>query len=477
MNCPDETTFSELIAGHLSTDQALEIDAHADGCVACRTLMVALANTAEVDATVFRPASEPLAEAVGPPLRRGELVGGKYKVGNTLGTGGMGVVVAAVHQQLGQKVALKMMLPSIAGIEEARARFLREARAACRLRSEHVARVLDVGTHGSNTPYIVMEYLEGSDLAAVLRQRGPIPPGEAVAFVLQALEGVAEAHAAGIVHRDLKPANLFLTRTTGGTACVKVLDFGLSKLSDPSFPGSFAGTQSSTLMGSPVYMAPEQLTAVSVDARVDVWAMGCILYELLSARIPFEAPTLPELVTKILHGSPAELRGHAPLVPEALARVVHQCLVPAQRRIADVGVLAHELAPFTAEGERSALRVAATLGRPNATITPRPERSVRWAIAAAVALAGGLVLARALRTPVAPSAPLVTAPSPLLEAVPPPAAQQEAAQQVAAQQVAPPPLGSAAAPLDASAPVPARTPMKRLPAKPAPNKNVFDSRE
>src|SRR5262249_21959882 len=152
-----------------------------------------------------------------------------YKVERVLGQGGMGVVVAALHQQLEQRVALKFLLPEGAADATVVGRFVREARAAVRLRSEHVARVLDVGMADTGTPYIVMEYLEGRDLASVLNEERQLSIPRAVTYVLQASEAIAEAHALGIVHRDLKPANLFLTCRPDGTPCVKVLDFGVSK--------------------------------------------------------------------------------------------------------------------------------------------------------------------------------------------------------------------------------------------------------
>src|SRR5262249_22133396 len=158
----------------------------------------------------------------------------KYRVDRVLGMGQMGIVVAATHLALGTRVALKFMLATHGPQDDLRARFLREARLCTMLKTQHVARVSDVGTLETGAPYMVMEYLEGRDLDAVLRERGPLPFREAVLYVLQACQAVAEAHAAGIVHRDLKPANLFLTRGAGNMPCVKVLDFGISKFGGES---------------------------------------------------------------------------------------------------------------------------------------------------------------------------------------------------------------------------------------------------
>ena len=155
---------------------------------------------------------------------------GKYRVDRILGAGGIGVIVAAHHLQLDERVAIKFLLPDALQSPDVVARFAQEARAAVKIKSEHVVRVIDVGTLASGSPYMVMEYLEGADLSAVLSRRGPMPVEEVVGLVLQACEALAEAHALGIVHRDLKPANLFSIARADGSASVKVLDFGISKV-------------------------------------------------------------------------------------------------------------------------------------------------------------------------------------------------------------------------------------------------------
>jgi len=180
----------------------------------------------------------------------GEILAGKYRIDRVLGAGGMGVVVAAHHLQLDERVAIKFLLPEMLAQQDAVMRFSREARAAVKIKSEHVARVTDVGTLETGAPYMVMEYLEGIDLAELVR-RGPLPITQAVDFVLQACEAIAEAHALGIVHRDLKPANLFLATLPGGVQSVKVLDFGISKLTGLSASGGQdSATRTKALMGS-----------------------------------------------------------------------------------------------------------------------------------------------------------------------------------------------------------------------------------
>jgi eukaryotic-like serine/threonine-protein kinase len=206
-------------------------------------------------------------------VREGDILAGKYRVERVLGIGGMGVVVAAHHLQLDEKVALKFLLPEALGNSEAVARFAREARAAVKIKSEHVARVIDVGTLPNGAPYMVMEYLDGGDLAAWLQERGPLPIEQAVEFVLQACVAVADAHALGIIHRDLKPANLFCVRRSDGQLSIKVLDFGISKMTPFGGSGPSAMTHTSALMGSPLYMSPEQMrSAKDTNPRTDIWA-------------------------------------------------------------------------------------------------------------------------------------------------------------------------------------------------------------
>jgi len=230
-------------------------------------------------------------------LAPGTLLAGKYRVERVLGQGGMGVVVAAQHIHLEERVAIKLMLAEAAFSAEAVARFVREARAAAQLESAHVAKVSDVGTLEDGRPYMVMEYLDGHDLANVLAANGPLPLQDAIDYLLQASEAIAEAHSIGIVHRDLKPANLFLTRRRDRTPQVKVLDFGISKVSGSARSSSDnALTRTSTLMGTPLYMSPEQMTSVrDVDARSDIWALGIILFELLTGAPPFVGETLPQV--------------------------------------------------------------------------------------------------------------------------------------------------------------------------------------
>jgi len=309
--------------------------------------------------------SETTVAAADMPVAIGDILAGKYKVESVLGVGGMGIVVAARHIQLEQKVALKFLLPQAMSSPEAVERFQREARSAVRLRSEHVAKVTDVGVLESGAPYMVMEFLAGADLSHVVAATGAITIDEAVHFVLQACEAIAEAHSLGIIHRDLKPQNLFVTRRVDGKPLIKVLDFGISKTLDSQ--SGLSLTRTSSIMGSPLYMSPEQMrSSKNVDARSDIWALGVILYELLTGRVPFEAEAIPELCLKVVQDAATPPRSLRAEIPEGLSAVVIKCLEkdPALR-FENVADLAAALEPYSQEARGSADRIAGTLNIPS----------------------------------------------------------------------------------------------------------------
>ncbi|WP_437825275.1 serine/threonine-protein kinase [Sorangium sp. So ce1153] len=287
----------------------------------------------------------------------GEVFAQRYRLERSLGHGSMGAVFAAEHVSLRQRVAVKFLLPRAKDFPGASARFLREARAAAAIRSEHVARVIDVGTAELGLPYLVMEYLRGRDLQQVLDARGPLPVSEAVDYVLQSCEAVAEAHARGIVHRDLKPGNLFLTTGQSGVPLVKVLDFGLSKAADDSVEETGKLTASEMMLGSPCYMSPEQVRSTKdVDARTDVWSLGIILYQLLTARFPFDAPSISALFVAIVTEPATPPRVHRWELPVHLEEVILRCLEKdVQRRIQSVVELSRALAPYGTEHSARAL--------------------------------------------------------------------------------------------------------------------------
>lgn len=278
----------------------------------------------------------------------GEMISGKYRIERIIAMGGMGVVFAARHEDLDQQVAIKLLRSDAVKSEEAIARFLREAKTAARLQSEHIARVFDVGTF-NGAPFMVMEYLSGKDLQEIIETRGPIPVDEAIDYTLQTLEALAEAHALGIVHRDLKPSNVFIAAKPDGTPRVKILDFGISKENSLSAPAQAASlTATRQVIGSPGYMSPEQmLSPKSVDHRTDIWSIGVLLFELLSGKFPFTGETVAGIMTSVLNNPLPKLRSFRPEIPEDLERIVERCLSrDAEGRYTNVAELARELVAY-----------------------------------------------------------------------------------------------------------------------------------
>ncbi|MCL2448724.1 MAG: protein kinase [Polyangiaceae bacterium] len=313
-------------------------------------------------------------------VREGDVIARKYRVGGMLGAGGMGAVFAAHHLDLDERVAIKFLLPDALMDAGALARFAREARIAVKIKSEHVARIIDVGTLPNGAPFMVMEYLEGQDLEEWLLLWGPLPIDQAVEFVLQASVAVAEAHALGIVHRDLKPANLFCIRRPDGQLSIKVLDFGISKLTEPAALGAGANTRTASFLGSPLYMSPEQMrSARDVDALSDIWALGVILFELVAGTAPFNAQTVTELAIKVHNEATPSVRAHRPEIPTELEAVIRRCLEKERaKRYRNVAELAAALLPFAPPRARvSVERILGTIaaGRTALASTPPPPAS------------------------------------------------------------------------------------------------------
>jgi len=306
-----------------------------------------------------------------PIAKVGDVIAGKLQVTHILGRGGMGVVVAAMHVHLQEKVALKILLPSKSTDRESRTRFLREARVTARLQNEHIAKVMDIGLLDSGSPYFVMEYLEGIDLKRLLEVHGPLDIPVAVNYVAQACEGIAEAHARAILHRDIKPSNLFLTKRYDGSDLIKVLDFGVSKARALGPSEESYHTEAGTVLGSPSYISPERLEENDdVGPPADVWSLAVILYELLTGRPPFWQPTPALICSEILSYKPPPLvREHRPDVPPALeAAIAHALERDVCRRTANVAQLASEMLDALPNDARAAEtisidRIRATLAR------------------------------------------------------------------------------------------------------------------
>uniref|UniRef100_UPI003D0C1DC7 serine/threonine-protein kinase n=1 Tax=Haliangium sp. TaxID=2663208 RepID=UPI003D0C1DC7 len=297
---------------------------------------------------------------------------GKYRIERVLGEGGMGHVVLAQHLELEQPVAIKVLLPELVRKQDIVDRFLREARAAVRLRGEHITRVYDVGRLDDGTPFLVMEYLEGRDLSALTRERGRLPGDEAVDYLLQACEALAEAHAQGMVHRDIKPSNLFIVRGPAGQPLLKVLDFGIAKAPTDLDHGA---TSTQAVLGTPAYMSPEQMRSSKyVDARTDIWSLGVVLYELVSGVRPFQADSFASLCLKVAMEPTPPI--DPALIPTGLAAVIERCLEKDYgRRYQNVAELAAALAAFSrspGDAARCVERATHTLGLAAVPIEPAP---------------------------------------------------------------------------------------------------------
>lgn len=239
----------------------------------------------------------------GGDLPSGLVISGRYRVEKIIGRGGMGAVYAVRHANTGELCALKMLLPALAANPAAVERFRTEARAPVAIGSDHVVRVIDadVAPELGDAPYIVMELLKGKDLGSELKSRGALPAGEVVVFMKQVARVLDKAHGLGIVHRDLKPANLIVTQREDGTPLVKILDFGIAKLLDQSGVGEL--TQDGAIFGTPWYMSPEQARgqASKVGPSADLWALGLIVYRLLTGKNYWSAEGMAALVGQILY--------------------------------------------------------------------------------------------------------------------------------------------------------------------------------
>jgi eukaryotic-like serine/threonine-protein kinase len=304
----------------------------------------------------------------------GVVLAGKYRVERVLGAGGMGTVVEATHLVLGQRVALKLLNESVAASEEAVARFLLEAQIAAQLPADHIVRVTDVGRTETGVPYLVMELLSGNDLANEIERLGRLPIADAVDYVLQAAEGLAEAHAVGLVHRDVKPANLFLSRRRGRETVVKVLDFGLSKAPVGRAAAGVSLTAVGSTFGTPQYMSPEQLESTKhVDARCDQHALAMILFELLVGRPAFEANTVFDLVVVIATRKAPSARSFRPEIPPALDAAIGTALAKDREdRFPSLAELAAAIAPFGGPGAAQWARNVGTAFAKRGVSAPPP---------------------------------------------------------------------------------------------------------
>ena len=428
------------------------------------------------------PADPVRGEALPKP---GDRFADKYTIVRMVGEGGVGVVYEAMHDRLEKRIALKVLRSEARKAGEWVTRFEREARTAVKLRGANVARVFDVDSLPDGTPYMVMELLEGQDLADELHERKTIPVAEAVRYILEACSAMAEAHAYGIVHRDLTPGNLFLAKV-GDRRVIKVLDFGISKVSDDR--GVNVTTMDSAL-GTPQYMSPEQIRSTSqVDPRADVWSLGVILFEMLTGMPPFWGNNASAIIAAVIADPPRPLRALRPDLPDELVAVVMKALEKyPSNRFQKVEELAAALAPFTPAlqplpiddppsmptSERLLQRAWATPQTPSvpelvADVTgdavmepPRRPRSARttWLLVSASGIALGAVLAAVAVSRSAPggaSSPAAQPPGPVATPSfsPPPVETTSQPAPAASDDSGPAASPSSASPAPAKAPIP-----------------------
>jgi tRNA A-37 threonylcarbamoyl transferase component Bud32/tetratricopeptide (TPR) repeat protein len=337
MTCLSDTTIARLVNGDLEGAELDGADAHVDTCASCRERLARGLTKSPIPATLDARARVEI-----PDTLVGRILADRYLVRRRIGSGAMGTVYEAEHALIGRRVAIKVLQPQWASSPEVVRRFANEARAAGTLGHPGILSALDLGRTDDDRPFLVLEYLEGEDLEALLA-RGPLSIGRAVAIARAIADALSAAHAAGIVHRDLKPENVFLTNDGG----LKVLDFGISKFLTTTGPGTAPGA----IMGTPMYMAPEQLEdAASADARSDVYALGVMLYRMLTGALPFNATSLAGLALAIVSHRAPPIRARRPDVSEALERVIERAMsVAPADRYASMQALAAAIEPFASD--------------------------------------------------------------------------------------------------------------------------------
>jgi tRNA A-37 threonylcarbamoyl transferase component Bud32 len=278
---------------------------------------------------------------------------GSYKLEDLVGSGAMGRVFKARHQKLNRTVAIKVLHPEYANREDVVQRFFQEARVVNEINHEHIVEVTDFVEEKPGRAYCVMEYLQGRSLRDALgkkKKKTRLPLHACLRVMVQVCRALDAAHERGVVHRDLKPDNVFLISRNGAPDYVKVLDFGVAKLTEPLGGAKAASTVDGVIVGTPIYMAPEQASGFEVDRRTDVWAAGIILYEILAGHVPFDAPVFIELASKILKEPPPPLPEKTPRgekIPPALVAIVTKCLKKKpDERYATMAALAEALEPL-----------------------------------------------------------------------------------------------------------------------------------
>jgi serine/threonine-protein kinase len=305
------------------------------------------------------------------------VLAGKYVIRRRIADGGMGRVYEAEHKKLGQRVAIKILRPDLGVDERIVARFEREARAAARLESPYVTRILDVDTDSDGLPYMVMEFLRGRDLgeeARILGERKEmIAPEQLVEWMVQACTGLEHAHRQGIIHRDIKPSNIFLAEFENGRIA-KVLDFGISKNVDPAAdPGAHQAelTETNAVLGTPYYMSPEQLRGLLLDGRSDLWSLGVTMYRALTGKLPFEAPHVSAYMVAAGADPPIPIASRREGLPPALSALIMEMLAKnPDARPGSAAMVAERLRAMLRDAGRN--HAVAELGLPRGTTEKKP---------------------------------------------------------------------------------------------------------
>jgi serine/threonine-protein kinase len=356
----------------------------------------------------------------------GAVIDGRYKVETILGEGGMGVVYRCTHTIIGKKLALKVLRADLARDSEVTERFLNEAKSASAIGNPHIIDISDFGQFPDGSTYFVMEYLTGRALNRVGVDGQHMTMDRILKVARQLGEGLAAAHAQGIVHRDLKPDNIFLIERGADKEFVKILDFGIAKVSTAEGKLTRAGA----VFGTPHYMSPEQAAGTSVDARGDVYSLGIILYELVSGKVPFDADNFMGVLTQHMYKAPqllAEVTPDAELLPAGLEAIVMKCLAkrPEQRYqsmeelVADVDKVMAGLRPNAARVAREDLTAPGSYYEDVDSSRARAGKR-RWAW-----IGAGLVVALAAGAAVLTRKPAATAPPPIAAADTPKPAEQK----------------------------------------------------
>ncbi len=443
MECLTESLVLEFMDGPLPERLAHEVEAHMASCADCRELVSVLARQSGSG-----PTDATLPQAGGAGRTAGALIGGRYRLERIVGSGGMGEVWAAQHLVTRKVVALKFLRG--AGLPD-RKRLYREARASSLVAHPNVLEIRDVLELDDGTPVLVMDLLIGRSLREHLAKHGRLPLGDAAALLAPAVSAVGAAHALGIIHRDLKPDNLFLVDRPDGGVEVKVLDFGVAKLTatEGDAARTAALTQTGELVGTPYYMSPEQTFGEpDVDHRTDLWAFGVILYECLTGKRPFEGTNLGQVLKSVTRGDYRHLDTVRDDVPEEVSAMVSSLLaVPRPERPSDLRSL-HALLARHGQVTTASFGPAAVVPwtPPSAVGPPRSRATWPWLVAGAVLVGGAGTTAWVLRAPgVATSAAPVSipvlaapAPEPPIAAPTPDLATQERPAKKSAHKVTPP---------------------------------------